>query len=114
MLLKGKILLAALLTGGTASAAAGGLDEIPEGKVAADGDKGGERELYGPSPGYPGATKYVPYHVQNGKYYSSNGLYNDKYIDKKEDDYSSDSGDYSEDPEDYSEDPDAYSSEDPD
>lgn len=109
MLLKGKILLAALLTGGTASAAAGGLDEIPEGKVAADGDKGGERELYGPSPGYPGATKYVPYHVQNGKYYSSNGLYNDKYIDKKNDDYSSDSGDYSADPEEYSsEDPDDY------
>lgn len=104
MLLKGKILLAAL-----ASAAAGGLDEIPEGKVAADGDKGGEqRELYGPSPGYPGATKYVPYHVQNGKYYSSNGLYNEKYIDKKEDDYSSESADYSEDSEDYSEDPDDY------
>lgn len=110
MLLKGKILLAAL-----ASAAAGGLDEIPEGKVAADGDKGGEqRELYGPSPGYPGAQKYIPYHVSNGKYYSSNGHYDAKYIDKKEDDYSSESGDYSADSEDYSEDQDAYSSEDPD
>ena len=124
MLLKGKILLAAL-----ASAAAGGIDEIPEGKVAADGDKGGEqRELYGPSPGYPGAQKYIPYHVSNGKYYSSNGHYDAKYIDKKEDDYSSESGDYSAesgdysaesgdysaDSEDYSEDPEAYSSEDPD
>ena len=100
MLLKGKILLAAL-----ASAAAGGLDEIPEGKVAADGDKGGEqRELYGPSPGYPGAQKYIPYHVSNGKYYSSNGHYDAKYIDKKEDDYSEESADYSEDPDDYSED----------
>ena len=106
MLLKGKILLAAL-----ASAAAGGIDEIPEGKVAAAGNNGGEqRELYGPQPGYPGAQKYIPYHVTNGKYYSSTGLYNEKYIDKKEEeDYSSESVDYSADPDDdYSEDTDDY------